>query len=214
MIILNNGRIKQGEFAAVLGPSGAGKTTFLVSLAGKCTLPSEGTVMVNDTNVRDLHAVEMVPQFEVFFDGLSVIEHLVFMLLSNPQILISDEPTSGLDSYNASLVISALKKLSKSGKIVICSIHQPSCDIFREFNSLMLIAEGKMVFHGSLDECKAVFESINLHCPLNYNPAEFYIRAVSNQSEGYVEKIMESYHDRSLEYDGTSLDTSLGHIQL
>lgn len=60
--------------------SGAGKTTFLVSLAGKCTLPSEGSVMINSKNVKDLNAVEIVPQFEVFVDGLSVMEHLVFMV--------------------------------------------------------------------------------------------------------------------------------------
>lgn len=61
--------------------SGAGKTTFLVSLAGKCTLPSEGLVTINGTNVKDVqHAVEIVPQFDVFIDSLSVIEHLTFIV--------------------------------------------------------------------------------------------------------------------------------------
>lgn len=60
--------------------SGAGKTTFLVSLAGKCTLPSEGEVMINGVNVSELEVVELVPQFEVFIDSLSVMEHLVFMV--------------------------------------------------------------------------------------------------------------------------------------
>lgn len=60
--------------------SGAGKTTFLVSLAGKCTLPSAGSVMINGTKVKDLHIVEIVPQFEVFVDGLTVTEHLIFMV--------------------------------------------------------------------------------------------------------------------------------------
>ncbi|XP_022821306.1 protein white-like isoform X2 [Spodoptera litura] len=253
-VILNNvtGNIRRSEFAAVIGPSGAGKTTFLVSLAGKCTLPSEGSVTLYGQNVKACPgAVEIAPQHEAFMDGLSVMEHLVFMtemrlgsckdlrirstlnsiveefklkphvntpvgglsggerrllslattFLSDPQILLCDEPTTGLDSYNALLVIGVLKKLSASGRIVICSVHQPSCDLFKEFSSVLLMAEGRLLFHGSQDECKDVFESIGLLCPLNYNPAEFYIRAVS--SSGNVHRLVEISQNR-LEYNGTS----------
>lgn len=251
--------IREGEFAAIIGPSGAGKTTFLVSLAGKCTLPFEGTVTINGRNVRDLTGAEIVPQFDVFTDSLTVMEQLVFMtemklgnstkqpnksilntvieefklsahvetrigslsggerrllslatsFLSNPQILICDEPTTGLDSYNASQVIGILKKLSASGKIVICSVHQPSCDIFKEFNSILLMAEGNLLFHGTQDACKSFFESIDLHCPLNYNPAEFYIRAVSNHNGVCIKKMLENYQDQSLDCDETGLEVNL-----
>jgi ABC-type multidrug transport system ATPase subunit len=81
----------------------------------------------------------------------------MFQLLSSPQILICDEPTTGLDSYNAWLVIDILKKLTICGKVVICSVHQPSTDIFKEFSSLMLMAEGKLLFHGSPDDCEELF---------------------------------------------------------
>lgn len=62
--------------------SGAGKTTFLVSLAGKCNLPNTGTVTVCGNNVKDLSqgVVEVLPQFDVFMDSLSVKEHLIFMV--------------------------------------------------------------------------------------------------------------------------------------
>ncbi|XP_026731653.1 protein white-like [Trichoplusia ni] len=253
-VILNNvsGCLRRNEFAAIIGPSGAGKTTFLVSLAGKCTLPSEGSVTLGSRNVKDCQgAVEIVPQHEVFMDGLSVIEHLVFMteiklgscrdlrnrtmldslmeefqlrvhkdtpigalsggekrllslattLLSNPQILICDEPTTGLDSYNALLVIGVLKKLSAAGRVVICSVHQPSCDLFKEFNTVLLMAEGRLLFHGAKDECMDTFQSIGLNCPTNYNPAEFYIRAVS-KSNTNIQKLVEISENR-LEVDGT-----------
>lgn len=81
-----------------------------------------------------------------------------FQLLSNPDILICDEPTTGLDSYNALLIIGVLKKLSMCGKIVICSVHQPSYDLFKEFTSVLLMAEGKLLFHGSQAGCKDLFE--------------------------------------------------------
>ncbi|XP_037298559.1 protein white isoform X2 [Manduca sexta] len=263
-LILNgvSGCIKEGEFAALIGPSGAGKTTFLVSLAGKCTLPSDGSVTVNGRNVKQ-GAVEIVPQFEVFMDSLSVKEHLIFMtemklgnykkphnnvilntlirdlklkshlntpikglsggerrllslassLLSNPQILICDEPTTGLDSYNALLVIGVLKKLSLTGKVVICSVHQPSWDLFKEFSSILLMAEGKLLFHGTHEQCRRLFESINLRCPMNYNPAEFYIRALSN-GRGYIEKILEMSPNGFSECRETSEITDKGSIKM
>ncbi|XP_068626240.1 protein white-like isoform X1 [Battus philenor] len=252
-LILNcvNDCIRSGEFLAILGPSGAGKTTYLISLAGKCALPSEGIVTINGQNVRDMPSgvVEILPQFDVFMDCLSVKEHLVFMtemkigksnvtgngtvlktiistlkldghensfihtlsggerrllslataLLSNPQILICDEPTTGLDSYNASLVVGLLKGLARGGKIVICSVHQPSSDLFKEFNSITLMSEGKLLFHGTHDACRVLFESINLRCPKNYNPAEFYIKAVSpivGTDGNHVDRIMENNQNR------------------
>ncbi|KAL4713957.1 hypothetical protein ACJJTC_015611 [Scirpophaga incertulas] len=248
--ILNNisGRIKPSEFVAVLGPSGAGKTTLLVSIAGKCRLPRNGTVTVNGEDIRLLdRVVEIVPQFDIFMPGLSVMEHLIFMteltvgscklkenkkrlqclladlkldkisqtnvtdlsggerrllslatsLLTNPDILVCDEPTTGLDSYNAFIVIGALKKLSLYGKVVICSVHQPSTDLFKAFNSIILMAEGRLLFHGTHEECDELFQSINLHCPANYNPADFYIRVLSNlQSSTHVERILDEYRNR------------------
>ncbi|CAG4983846.1 unnamed protein product [Colias eurytheme] len=245
MVILNDvsACFKTGEFTAVIGPSGAGKTTLLVSIAGKCNLPSSGTININNVNVTKMQrgVVEVVPQFDVFMDSLTVYEHLVFMtemklgsvkkiqngnilksliqelklkalennpictlsggerrllslatsLLSSPLVLICDEPTTGLDSYNALLVIGVLKKLSKGGKIVICSVHQPSSDLFKEFNSMCLMSEGKLVFHGTQRECKEQFERVNLRCPVNFNPAEFYIRAVSNTNR-CIKEIMEN----------------------
>ncbi|XP_022114946.2 protein brown [Pieris rapae] len=238
--ILNNvsACMKTGDFVAVIGPSGAGKTTFLTSLAGKCNLVSSGSVAVNNTETVNIRSglVELVPQSDVFMEHLTVSEHMIFMtemklgsvkkeenrnhlaslihelklkalenntirslsggekrllslatsLILSPIILICDEPTTGLDSYSASLVIAVLKKLSQ-GKIVICSVHQPSSDLFNEFNSVCLMSEGNLVFCGSQGECKKQFERLKLHCPVNFNPAEFYIRAISNGSVEFLE---------------------------
>lgn len=87
---------------------------------------------------------------------------LLLQLLSDPQILICDEPTTGLDSYNALLVIGVLKKLSVDGRVIICSVHQPSCVLFKEFSSILLMADGRLLFHGSQDDCQQVFERLVL----------------------------------------------------
>lgn len=61
--------------------SGAGKTTFLTTLAGKCTLPSTGTVTLRGRNIKEIKGIaEIVPQAEAFMSNLTVMEHLVFMV--------------------------------------------------------------------------------------------------------------------------------------
>ncbi|XP_069363366.1 protein brown-like isoform X3 [Maniola hyperantus] len=137
---------------------------------------------------------------------------LATSLLSSPQILICDEPTTGLDSYNATLVIGVLKQLASSGKTVICSVHQPSSDLFKEFTSIALMSDGRLVFHGSQEDCKKLFKRFNLRCPKNYNPAEFYIKAVSESSSDY-EKVLENNCDQPDEGDESgSVATTGAHL--
>ncbi|CAI6001320.1 unnamed protein product, partial [Closterium sp. NIES-64] len=75
-------------------------------------------------------------------------------MLSNPSLVFldalrscSDEPTSGLDSFQALNVMSALSDLSKSGRTVISTIHQPRSSIFALFENLLLLSEGRMHFN-------------------------------------------------------------------
>ena len=55
-------------------------------------------------------------------------------------MIFLDEPTSGLSSYDAENVVQVLKKLSKEGNTIITTIHQPSLDIFKQFDSLIMIS--------------------------------------------------------------------------
>ena len=54
-------------------------------------------------------------------------------LLNNPMLLLADEPTSGLDSYLAGTVVECLGTLVENGRTVMCTIHQPSSDVFSLF---------------------------------------------------------------------------------
>lgn len=72
--------------------------------------------------------------------------NIAMELLINPSILLLDEPTSGLDSATSMDVIRAAKNLAKSGRTVLCTIHQPSSDIFRLFDKLILLKDGQVVF--------------------------------------------------------------------
>jgi ABC-type multidrug transport system ATPase subunit len=44
------------------------------------------------------------------------------------------------------------------GMIVIATIHQPSLETLAQFTNLMLLAEGKVCYSGSVDDLEVFFE--------------------------------------------------------
>ena len=100
-------------------------------------------------------------------------------LITDPNLLFCDEPTSGLDSYMAMTIVDAMKKLTARGKTIICTIHQPSSEIFDKFDKLYLLAEGRVAFFGDLSHAPKYFESVGYPCPINYNPADHYIQTLA-----------------------------------
>ena len=71
-------------------------------------------------------------------------------LIRNPGILFLDEPTSGLSSSDSEKVMGLLKDLTLKGRMVIVNIHQPSSDIFKLFDKLLLMDEGgRCAYYGA-----------------------------------------------------------------
>uniref|UniRef100_A0A0D9XY42 ABC transporter domain-containing protein n=1 Tax=Leersia perrieri TaxID=77586 RepID=A0A0D9XY42_9ORYZ len=80
-------------------------------------------------------------------------------LVSNPSIVFMDEPTSGLDARAAAIAMRAVKNVSDTGRTVVCTIHQPSIEIFEAFDELMLIKRGgELIYAGPLGQhsCKVI----------------------------------------------------------
>ncbi|PNS17240.1 Brefeldin A resistance protein [Sphaceloma murrayae] len=106
-------------------------------------------------------------------------------LVAKPSILIFlDEPTSGLDGQAAFNTLRFLKKLAGAGQAVLCTIHQPSAQLFAQFDSLLLLAKGgKTVYFGDIGEdaqlVKQYFADNDAPCPAGVNPAEHMIDVVS-----------------------------------
>ena len=66
-----------------------------------------------------------------------------YELITDPKLLLCDEPTSGLDSSTALRIVEMLKKEAVEQNLtVICTIHQPSAEIFQTFDRLLLLQEG------------------------------------------------------------------------
>ena len=57
-------------------------------------------------------------------------------LVANPSIIFMDEPTSGLDARAAAIVMRAVRNTVDTGRTVVCTIHQPSIDIFESFDEV------------------------------------------------------------------------------
>nr|CAD1840726.1 unnamed protein product [Ananas comosus var. bracteatus] len=72
-------------------------------------------------------------------------------LVSSPSIIFMDEPTSGLDARAAAIVMRAVRKTVDTGRTVVCTIHQPSIEIFEAFDELLLMKRGgQLIYSGSL----------------------------------------------------------------
>lgn len=76
-------------------------------------------------------------------------------------------------------IMECVTALARKGKTIICTIHQPSSEIFEMFDKLCLMAEGKVAYFGNIHGAKDFFKSIHLPVPLNYNPADFYIKKLA-----------------------------------
>ncbi|VEN52172.1 unnamed protein product [Callosobruchus maculatus] len=100
-------------------------------------------------------------------------------VLTNPSAMFCDEPTSGLDSFMALNVVQVLKGMANSGKTVICTIHQPSSELYAMFDKVLFLAEGRLAYLGTPEEADIFFAELEAPCPKNFNPADYYIQLLA-----------------------------------
>nr|POE87236.1 pleiotropic drug resistance protein 3 [Quercus suber] len=111
-------------------------------------------------------------------------------LVANPSIIFMDEPTTGLDARAAAIVMRAVKNVADTGRTIVCTIHQPSVDIFEAFDELILLKTGgHLIYSGQLGEHSSsvieYFESIPRVPKIrnNYNPAAWMLDVTSTSAE-------------------------------
>ncbi|KAJ7649950.1 pleiotropic drug resistance ABC transporter [Roridomyces roridus] len=106
-------------------------------------------------------------------------------LAAKPRLLLFlDEPTSGLDSQSAWAIMLFLKELAANGQAILCTIHQPSAELFQMFDRLLLLRKGgQVVYFGDIGKNSTTlihhFESNgSRHCESSENPAEFMLDVI------------------------------------
>ncbi|CAJ2632869.1 unnamed protein product [Trifolium pratense] len=111
-------------------------------------------------------------------------------LVANPSIIFMDEPTSGLDARAAAIVMRTVRNTVDTGRTVVCTIHQPSIDVFESFDELLLLKQGGQgmyvgpLGHHSLNLI-SYFEGIQGISKIKdgYNPATWMLEVTTSSKE-------------------------------
>ncbi|KAL5135189.1 Pleiotropic drug resistance protein 1 [Glycine soja] len=111
-------------------------------------------------------------------------------LVANPSIIFMDEPTSGLDARAAAIVMRTVRNTVDTGRTVVCTIHQPSIDIFESFDELLLMKQGgQEIYVGPLGHHSShlinYFEGIQGVNKIKdgYNPATWMLEVSTSAKE-------------------------------
>ncbi|GJV25148.1 putative sulfate-transporting ATPase, partial [Tanacetum coccineum] len=142
------GAFRPGVLTALMGVSGARKTTLLDVLAGRKTSGTiEGDIKIGGYPKRFIEEILETVELYAIKDalvgipgvsGLSTEQRkrltIAVEVVANPSIIFMDEPTTGLDARSAAIVMRAVKNIVDTGQTIVCTIHQPSIDIFEAFD--------------------------------------------------------------------------------
>ncbi|KAL0018676.1 hypothetical protein WJX77_002041 [Trebouxia sp. C0004] len=140
--------------------------------------------------------------------GLSVEQRkrltIAVELVANPSIVFMDEPTSGLDARAAAIVMRTVRNIVNTGRTIVCTIHQPSIDIFESFDELLLLKQGgETIFAGQLGHLSThlinYFQGVKgVHCiEEGMNPATWMLEVTTPGMESKLGVSFAQYYASS-----------------
>lgn len=134
-------------------------------------------------------------------------------LVAKPKLLLFlDEPTSGLDSQTAWSICKLIRKLADHGQAILCTIHQPSAMLMKEFDRLLFLQTGgETVYYGDLGpKFKTLIDYFEKYgapkCPPNANPAEWMLEVIGAAPGSHAEQDYHQVWLQSQEYQTVQVE--------
>jgi ABC-type multidrug transport system ATPase subunit len=128
------------------------------------TLMNLGLLEKRDLKVGD-------PFNKVISGGQRKRLNIALELIREPSVLFLDEPTSGLSSRDSENLMDLLRDLALKGKLIFTVIHQPSSEIFKMFDKVIILdQEGCMAYYGNPVDAVVYFKTLDAQ--INSNVGE------------------------------------------
>lgn len=106
------------------------------------------------------------------------------MVVGPTKALFMDEISNGLDSSTTYQIIAYLQQLAHiTDATILVSLLQPAPEAFDLFDDIMLMAEGKIVYHGPRNHVLEYFEGCGFRCPQRKGVADFLQEVISRKDQ-------------------------------
>ena len=141
-------------------------------------------------------------------------------IVANPKVLFLDEPTSGISSSSAMVVAKVLQNIAATGTCVICTVHQPSREVFTMFDRLLLLKRGgKTVYFGDIGRdgraLRKYFEGRGApKMDITSNPADWMLDVIADESVDWVEEWNNSEEKRIADAETAELSEPINEDDL
>ncbi|PPD97593.1 hypothetical protein GOBAR_DD05377 [Gossypium barbadense] len=138
-----SGALRPGVFTALMG----------ASAAAWLRLPK---YIPSDKRSGFVAEVLQMIELDEIKDGLFSITSVSGLSVEQRKWLFMDEPTSDLDARAAAIVMRVLRNIASTRRTIVCTIHQPSIDIFEAFNEIISMKRGgEIIYSGELGQCSS-----------------------------------------------------------
>lgn len=104
-------------------------------------------------------------------------------MVHGPKLLLMDEPTTDISLAETSILLMCFREMVNQDRTVVASIHQPTAEAFKLFDTLLLLSKGRVIYHGNASAAAAFFTSSPFQFNMTgyNNPADF-IADIANNS--------------------------------
>eukprot|EP01032_Pedospumella_encystans_P012093 gene12093-14012_t len=134
-------------------------------------------------------------------------------VVSDPDLLFLDEPTTGLDSHSASNLIHLLKDVAAKNCAILCTIHQPSSEVFALFDVVIFMKAGRIFYQGPVSRINTYYAEHDRRIPENFNPADFVMNLSQVLAGDELEKLFFPIPDYALVEQGSSQRREESHLE-